>query len=74
MAIAHELDAAVAEHRPHSYATGVVGTLDPADRALRWVSAGHPPPRVLRHERLLHRRLPAPSRSGCGPRWTTTLR
>ena len=53
VAIARELDAAVAEHRPHSYATGVVGTLDPAGRALRWVSAGHPPPRVLRDGRLL---------------------
>jgi hypothetical protein len=49
-----EIDAALAARAETSrFVTGLIAELDVASGRLRWISAGHPPPLLLRHGRLV---------------------
>lgn len=48
------VDLAIADHfYPERFATAVVGELDIATGRVRWALAGHPPPLLLRHGRVV---------------------
>jgi hypothetical protein len=47
------IDETLREHGPHTYATGVFAELDLETGVFRYVSAGHPPPLLLRRSRVV---------------------
>ncbi|MFJ4922951.1 PP2C family protein-serine/threonine phosphatase [Streptomyces sp. NPDC088725] len=51
------IDRALAEWLPEQYCTGVVTQLDLAGGIFRWCNCGHPPPLLIRNERVLDRAL-----------------
>lgn len=57
----HDIDAAISEYRPAGFVTGVLGELDPRNGVLRWINAGHPPPRILRGGSRLDPTIPVAS-------------
>jgi serine phosphatase RsbU (regulator of sigma subunit) len=48
------LDAAVGDQfNAEAFTTAILAELDPSTGILRWINAGHPPPLVLRHNRVV---------------------
>lgn len=51
--IVGSVDQALAEWLPDHFCTGVLGRLDAETGVLRWVNCGHPPPLLIRAERVV---------------------
>jgi serine phosphatase RsbU (regulator of sigma subunit) len=54
------VDQALARWLPDQFCTGVLCRLDAITGVLRWVNCGHPPPLLIRAERVLHGVLDSP--------------
>jgi serine phosphatase RsbU (regulator of sigma subunit) len=64
------VDQALAQWLPDSFCTGVLCRLDAETGVLRWVNCGHPPPLLIRAERVVARALdslPQPPIGLAGP-------
>ncbi|MFE1957926.1 PP2C family protein-serine/threonine phosphatase [Streptomyces sp. NPDC059479] len=51
------IDEALGRWLPEQYCTGVVAQLDLADGTFRWCNCGHPPPLLIRDQRVLDQAL-----------------
>ncbi|MEV4436265.1 PP2C family protein-serine/threonine phosphatase [Streptomyces sp. NPDC049585] len=60
------VDRALAEWLPDHFCTGVLCRLDAVTGVLRWVNCGHPPPLLIRSERVLHGALDSPPQPPIG--------
>ncbi|MFJ6567827.1 PP2C family protein-serine/threonine phosphatase [Streptomyces sp. NPDC091292] len=52
-ALVDSVDLALSRWLPDQFCTGVLARLDLASGRLRWCNCGHPPPLLIRHERLV---------------------
>ncbi|MDX3850126.1 PP2C family protein-serine/threonine phosphatase [Streptomyces sp. AK02-01A] len=60
------IDRALAQWLPDKYCTGVVTQLDVADGTFRWCNCGHPPPLLIRDQRVLDKALERPAQPPMG--------
>ncbi|MFF4406475.1 PP2C family protein-serine/threonine phosphatase [Streptomyces sp. NPDC001262] len=60
------VDQALAQWLPDHFCTGVMCRLDAVTGVLRWVNCGHPPPLLIRAERVLDGALDRPSQPPIG--------
>lgn len=60
------VDQALAQWMPDHFCTGVMCRLDAATGVLRWVNCGHPPPLLIRAERVLAGALDSPPQPPIG--------
>ncbi|KUN88540.1 serine/threonine protein phosphatase [Streptomyces bungoensis] len=60
------VDQALAQWLPDQFCTGVLCRLDAESGALRWVNCGHPPPLLIRDERVLAGALDSPPQPPLG--------
>ncbi|MCC3776145.1 PP2C family protein-serine/threonine phosphatase [Streptomyces sp. UNOB3_S3] len=60
------VDQALAQWLPDHFCTGVLCRLDAVTGALRWVNCGHPPPLLIRDERVLDGALDSPPQPPIG--------
>lgn len=60
------IDEALAEWLPDHFCTGVMCRLDAVTGVLRWVNCGHPPPLLIRAERVLDGVLDSPPQPPIG--------
>ncbi|AEW92654.1 MULTISPECIES: PP2C family protein-serine/threonine phosphatase [Streptomycetaceae] len=60
------VDHALAQWLPDQFCTGVVCRLDVDTGVLRWCNCGHPPPLLIRDERVLERALERPAQPPMG--------
>ncbi|MFG2178371.1 PP2C family protein-serine/threonine phosphatase [Streptomyces abikoensis] len=64
--IVGSIDQALAQWLPDHFCTGVLCRLDAATGVLRWVNCGHPPPLLIRAERVLEGALDSPPQPPIG--------
>ncbi|MGW2650350.1 PP2C family protein-serine/threonine phosphatase [Streptomyces sp. NPDC001393] len=64
--IVGSVDQALAHWLPDHFCTGVVCRLDAETGVLRWVNCGHPPPLLIRAERVLEGALDSPPQPPIG--------
>ncbi|MFI9724135.1 PP2C family protein-serine/threonine phosphatase [Streptomyces sp. NPDC052396] len=64
--IVGSLDQALARWLPDRFATGVLCRFDAVTGVLRWVNCGHPPPLLIRAERVLDGALDSPPQPPIG--------
>ncbi|MET7298020.1 PP2C family protein-serine/threonine phosphatase [Embleya sp. NPDC005575] len=64
--IVGSVDQALAQWLPDYFCTGVLCLLDAETGVLRWVNCGHPPPLLIRAERVLARALDSPPQPPIG--------
>ncbi|MCC9311417.1 serine/threonine-protein phosphatase [Kitasatospora sp. RB6PN24] len=64
--IAGSIDQALAQWQPDQFCTGVLCRLDADTGVLRWINCGHPPPLLIRDERVLHGVLDSPPQPPLG--------
>ncbi|GGP45035.1 hypothetical protein GCM10010214_17470 [Streptomyces abikoensis] len=64
--IVGSVDQALAQWLPDHFCTGVLCRLDAATGVLRWVNCGHPPPLLIRAERVLEGALDSPPQPPIG--------
>ncbi|WP_425315918.1 PP2C family protein-serine/threonine phosphatase [Streptomyces olivoreticuli] len=64
--IVGSLDQTLAQWLPDHFATGVLCRLDAVTGVLRWVNCGHPPPLLIRGERVLDGALDSPPQPPIG--------
>ncbi|KPC64724.1 serine/threonine protein phosphatase [Streptomyces chattanoogensis] len=60
------VDRALAQWLPDHFSTGVVCRLDASTGELRWINCGHPPPLLIRAERVLDGALDSPPQPPIG--------
>ncbi|MGW1805801.1 PP2C family protein-serine/threonine phosphatase [Streptomyces sp. NPDC002078] len=60
------VDQALAQWLPDHFCTGVLCRLDAITGVLRWVNCGHPPPLLIRSERVVHGALDSPPQPPIG--------
>ncbi|MGE7434073.1 PP2C family protein-serine/threonine phosphatase [Kitasatospora sp. NPDC001175] len=60
------VDQALARRLPDHFSTGVLCRLDARTGVLHWVNCGHPPPLLIRAERVLHGALDSPPQPPLG--------
>ncbi|MFE8945752.1 PP2C family protein-serine/threonine phosphatase [Streptomyces sp. NPDC007856] len=60
------VDRALAQWLPDHFCTGVRCRLDAITGVLRWVNCGHPPPLLIRSERVVHGALDSPPQPPIG--------
>ncbi|WP_246430704.1 PP2C family protein-serine/threonine phosphatase [Streptomyces rectiverticillatus] len=60
------VDQALAQWLPEQFCTGVLCELDVTTGALRWINCGHPPPLLLRNERVIDHALVKPPQPPMG--------
>jgi hypothetical protein len=63
---ASEVDEALARWLPDRFCTGVLLQLDVSDGTLRWCNCGHPPPLLIRDERVVPGALERPAQLPLG--------
>ncbi|WP_435834478.1 PP2C family protein-serine/threonine phosphatase [Streptomyces abikoensis] len=64
--IVGSVDQALAQWLPDHFCTGVLCRLDAATGVLRWVNCGHPPPLLIRAERVLEGAMDSPPQPPIG--------
>lgn len=64
--VVRSVDEALAEWLPDHFCTGVMCRLDAVTGVLRWVNCGHPPPLLIRAERVLGGVLDSPPQPPIG--------
>jgi serine phosphatase RsbU (regulator of sigma subunit) len=64
--IVGSVDQALAHWLPDHFCTGVLCRLDAETGVLHWVNCGHPPPLLIRAERVLHGALDSPPQPPIG--------
>ncbi|MFJ9676808.1 PP2C family protein-serine/threonine phosphatase [Streptomyces sp. NPDC101194] len=64
--VVDSVDQALAQWLPDQFCTGVLCRLDAETGVLRWVNCGHPPPLLIRSERVLARALDRPPQPPIG--------
>nr|WP_240667187.1 PP2C family protein-serine/threonine phosphatase [Streptomyces luteoverticillatus] len=64
--IVGSVDQALAQWLPDHFCTGVLCHLDAATGVLRWVNCGHPPPLLIRAERVLEGAMDSPPQPPIG--------
>ncbi|MGW2315472.1 PP2C family protein-serine/threonine phosphatase [Streptomyces sp. NPDC001233] len=64
--VVDSVDRALAEWLPDQFCTGVLCRLDAVTGVLRWVNCGHPPPLLIRAERVLAGALDSPPQPPIG--------
>ncbi|MFC8828989.1 PP2C family protein-serine/threonine phosphatase [Streptomyces sp. NPDC057137] len=67
-ALVDTVDLALARWLPDQYCTGIVTQLDLANGLFRWCNCGHPPPLLIRGDRVLHGELERPAQPPMGLR------
>ncbi|MCF3963333.1 PP2C family protein-serine/threonine phosphatase [Streptomyces fuscigenes] len=60
------IDRALARWLPEQYCTGILARLDTDEGILRWCNCGHPPPLLIRDERVLEGALERPAEPPMG--------
>ncbi|MEU3616299.1 PP2C family protein-serine/threonine phosphatase [Streptomyces sp. NPDC006872] len=65
-AVVSSVDQALAQWLPDHFCTGVLCRLDAETGRLRWVNCGHPPPLLIRAERVLAQALDSPPQPPIG--------
>ena len=60
------IDEALGQWFPDQYCTGVVSRLNLTDGVFRWCNCGHPPPLLIRDERVLEKALERPPQPPMG--------
>ncbi|WP_329031560.1 serine/threonine-protein phosphatase [Streptomyces sp. NBC_01725] len=66
--VAHTVDDALARWLPEQFCTGIISQLDLAGGRLRWCNCGHPPPLLIRGDRVLTGVLERPPQPPMGLR------
>ncbi|MDT0453179.1 PP2C family protein-serine/threonine phosphatase [Streptomyces hesseae] len=64
--VVDSVDQALAQWLPDHFCTGVLCRLDSATGTLRWVNCGHPPPLLIRADRVLDGALDSPPQPPIG--------
>ncbi|MGW2510057.1 PP2C family protein-serine/threonine phosphatase [Streptomyces scopuliridis] len=60
------IDQALGQWLPEQYCTGIITQLDLADGVFRWCNCGHPPPLLIRGQRVLDAALDRPAQPPMG--------
>ncbi|OON71793.1 PP2C family protein-serine/threonine phosphatase [Streptomyces tsukubensis] len=60
------IDTALARWLPDQYCTGILAQLDLSKGVLRWINCGHPPPLLIRDQRVLKAALERPGEPPMG--------